>query len=113
LEKPGFRSYFKQFSIVSYTVKDADTGVIYEEAGAKRRRIAWTLMFILAYAAMAYFLISELPKTEDVLLAATYIVGAALAAAAYYIVSVRIAYMTAVFKVIGEEEVNKYLDVKF
>ncbi|MGE5494471.1 MAG: hypothetical protein ACM3S4_04095 [Burkholderiales bacterium] len=111
-KRPGFRSYFKQFSIVSYTVKDADTGVIYEEVGAKRRRIAWALMFILAYAAMACFLISELPGAED-FLAAAYVAGAVLAAAAYYILSVRIAYMAAVFKVIGEVEVNKYLDVKF
>jgi hypothetical protein len=112
-EKPGFRSYLKQFSIVLYTTKDTDTGVIYEEINAKTHRIAWTIAFILVYAAIAYFLICELPVAGDGLFAVAYIVGAVLAAAAYYIGSIRYVYSVSGFEIIGKEEINKYLDIKF
>lgn len=111
--KPGFRSYIKQFSIVSYTVKDTDTGVLYEEVKARAHRILWTLAFIIVYAAMAFFLISFIPAAQDAAAIAVYIVAAALVAAAYFVGSVYAVYKISAFEAMGEEEINKYIDIKF
>lgn len=112
-EKPGFRSYIKQFSIVSYTIKDTDTGVVYEEINAKAHRILWTLAFIIVYAAIVFFLISFIPVTQDAATVAVYIVAAALVAAAYFLGSVWAVHKISAFEAMGEEEINKYIDIKF
>lgn len=108
-EKPGFKSYIKQFSVVSNTVKDMDTGILYEETNAKQHRILWALLFILAYGSITYFLISVLPAVTDALLGAVYIVSAILVAAAYYVFSVWAVFRTSSFDTLGEEEVNKFI----
>jgi hypothetical protein len=108
-EKPGFKSYIKQFSVVSNTVKDMDTGILYEEINAKKHRILWALLFILAYGAITYFLITVLPAVTDALIGAVYIVSAILAAAAYYVFSVWAVLRISSFDALGEEEVNKFI----
>lgn len=108
-EKPGFRSYLKQFSIVSYTVKDNDTGMMYEEVNAKFHRILWSLMFIAVYGLIAFFLISIIPATQDAVIIAVYIVSAFLLAAVYYVVSIWAVYKASRFKPLGEEQVNNYI----
>jgi hypothetical protein len=111
--KPDFKSYIKQFSVTSYTVRDSGTGVIYEEMNAKAHRILWTLFFILMYGLIAFFLISILPVTENTLIIAIYIISAFLLAAAYYVFLIWAVYKASRFKVIGEEEINNYLDTRF